>query len=413
MDLLQGFIIGYVKTRNKMKFFRILISDLFFISNLFLKYLYLCTKFINQKKLYKMSNSNQTNIFDQIEAMGHEQVMFFNDNETGLKGIIGIHNTTLGPALGGTRVWRYENEQSAINDVLRLSRGMTFKSSIIGINLGGGKAVIIDNPKAKKDEPFWRRYGKFVENLGGKYITAEDVGTSTQFMEYISMETKHVMGKPFYLGGSGDPSPVTAYGVYLGIKASQKKLTGNDSLEGKKIMVQGAGHVGQFLIELLAKENAEILVADIKEENLKQVTSKFKASVIGVNDVYDADMDIYAPCALGSTLNDNTIDKLKCSIIAGAANNQLQDELIHGRKLKEKGILYAPDFLINAGGVVNCYTEIDGYNKDRTYSITENIYQQTIDIFNTADNSEKGTQEVALEIAMNRINSIGKIRQTR
>jgi len=181
-----------------------------------------------------MSTENQSNIFDQIEAMGHEQVMFFNDNETGLKGIIGIHNTTLGPALGGTRVWKYDNEQAAINDVLRLSRGMTFKSSIIGINLGGGKAVIIDNPKAKKDEPFWRRYGKFVENLGGKYITAEDVGTSTQFMEYISMETKHVMGKPFYLGGGGDPSPVTAYGVYLGMKASQKKLTGNDSLEGKK-----------------------------------------------------------------------------------------------------------------------------------------------------------------------------------
>ena len=360
-----------------------------------------------------MSNSNQTNIFDQIEEMGHEQVMFFNDNETGLKGIIGIHNTTLGPALGGTRVWRYENEQSAINDVLRLSRGMTFKSSIIGINLGGGKAVIIDNPKAKKDEPFWRRYGKFVENLGGKYLTAEDVGTSTQFMEYISMETSHVMGKPFYLGGSGDPSPVTAYGVYLGIKASQKKLTGSDSLEGKKIMVQGVGHVGQYLIELLAKENAEILIADINEANLKNVTSKFKATVIGVNDVYVTDMDIYAPCALGATVNDTTIEKLKCSIIAGAANNQLQDEFIHGRRLKEKGILYAPDFLINAGGVVNCYTEIDGYNKERTYSITENIYKQTIDIFNTAENSEKGTQEVALEIAMERINSIGKIRQTR
>lgn len=360
-----------------------------------------------------MNNTNQTNIFDQIEAMGHEQVMFFNDNETGLKGIIGIHNTTLGPALGGTRVWKYDNEQAAISDVLRLSRGMTFKSSIIGINLGGGKAVIIDNPKAKKDEPFWRRYGKFVENLGGKYITAEDVGTSTQFMEYISMETKHVMGKPFYLGGSGDPSPVTAYGVYLGMKASQKKLTGNDSLAGKKILVQGVGHVGQYLIEHLNKENANIMIADINEDNLKSVTSRYKAEIIGVNDVYDADMDIYSPCALGATLNDDTIDKLKCSIVAGAANNQLQDELIHGRKIKEKGILYAPDFLINAGGVVNCYTEIDGYNKERTFSITDNIYQQTIDIFSAADNSEKGTQEVALEIAMARINSIGKIRQVR
>ncbi|MGB0885057.1 MAG: Glu/Leu/Phe/Val family dehydrogenase [Chitinophagales bacterium] len=360
-----------------------------------------------------MDNNKQTNVFDQIESMGHEQLMFFNDNETGLKGIIGIHNTTLGPALGGTRIWKYENEQAAINDVLRLSRGMTFKSSIIGINLGGGKAIIIDNPKAKKNEPFWRRYGKFVENLGGKYITAEDVGTNTQFMEYISMETKHVMGKPFYMGGSGDPSPVTAYGVYLGMKASQKKLTGNDSLTGKKIMVQGVGHVGQYLIELLAKENAEILIADINEDNLKSVTSNYKAEVIDVNNVYNTEMDIYAPCALGATVNDSTIDNLKCSIIAGAANNQLQDELIHGRKLKEKGILYAPDFLINAGGVVNCYTEIDGYSKEKTYGITDNIYQQTIDIFNAADNSEKGTQEVALEIAMERINSIGKIRQVR
>lgn len=357
------------------------------------------------------NNQTKTNVFDQIEAMGHEQVMFFNDNETGLKGIIGIHNTTLGPALGGTRVWRYENEQEALTDVLRLSRGMTFKSSIIGINLGGGKAIIIDNPKAKKNEPFWRRYGKFVENLGGKYITAEDVGTSTQFMEYIAMETQHVMGKPFYMGGSGDPSPVTAYGVYLGIKASQKQRSGSDSLEGKKILVQGVGHVGQFLTEHLAKEGAKIMIADINENNIKSVTAKHKVDVIDVNDVYDADMDIYAPCALGATINDNTIDKLKCNIVAGAANNQLLDEKIHGRKLKEKGIIYAPDFLINAGGVVNCYTEIDGYNKEKSFSLTNNIYQQTLDVFSAANQSSKGTQEVALEIAMERINQIGKIKQ--
>lgn len=360
-----------------------------------------------------MNNSNPTNVFDQIEALGHEQVMFFNDNETGLKGIIAIHNTTLGPALGGTRIWKYENEQAAINDVLRLSRGMTFKSSIIGINLGGGKAIIIDNPNAKKDEPFWRRYGKFVENLGGKYITAEDVGTNTQFMEYISMETKHVMGKPFYLGGSGDPSPVTAYGVYLGMKASQKKLTGNDSLAGKKILVQGVGHVGQYLIEHLNKENANILIADINENNIKTVTANYKVEVIDPSKVYETAMDIYSPCALGATINDQTVDALKCSIVAGAANNQLLDEKIHGRKLKERGVLYAPDFLINAGGVVNCYTEIDGYSKERTYGITENIYNQTLAIFDAAQQSEKGTQEVALEIALNRIQSIGKIRQIR
>ena len=345
--------------------------------------------------------------------MGHEQVMFFNDESTGLKGIIGIHNTTLGPALGGTRLWRYENEQDAITDVLRLSRGMTFKSAISGINLGGGKAVIIDSDKATKGEAFWRRYGKFVDNLGGKYITAEDVGTNTQFMEYVSCETKHVAGVPEYLGGSGDPSPVTAYGVYLGMKAGQKALTGNDSLSGKKIAVQGVGHVGQYLINHLAKENADIYIADINEANIKLVTSKHKVTVVEPNDIYGIEMDIYAPCALGATINDTTLDILKCSIIAGAANNQLADEQKHGNALVKKGIIYAPDFLINAGGVINCFAEVEGYNEARAFGATEKIYTQTLSILERSASEQKSAHEVALEIAMDRINSIGKIRQTR
>ena len=311
------------------------------------------------------------NVFEKMENMEHEQLMFFNDNKTGLKGIIGIHNSLLGPALGGTRLWHYANEQEAINDVLRLSRGMSFKSSISGIHLGGGKAVIIDNPKAKKDEAYWRSYGKFVDNLGGKYITAEDVGTNTQFIEYISLETKHVAGKPDYLGGGGDPSPVTAYGVYLGMKAAQKQLSGSDSLKGKKIMVQGVGHVGQFLIDHLAKEEAIISIADINEANIQMVSAKYKVAVVSVDDVYTNDMDIYAPCALGATLNDNTIDLLKCSVVAGAANNQLAEEQKHGDLLRDKGIVYAPDFLINAGGVINCYIETVGYNRPRAMAATE------------------------------------------
>ncbi|MCB9257090.1 MAG: Glu/Leu/Phe/Val dehydrogenase [Chitinophagales bacterium] len=353
------------------------------------------------------------NVFEKMEEMEHEQIMFFNDNETGLKGIIAIHNSTLGPALGGTRLWKYASEEDAIKDVLRLSRGMSFKSSISGIHLGGGKAVIIDNPKAKKDEAFWRRYGKFVDNLGGKYITAEDVGTNTQFIEYISLETKHVAGKPDYLGGGGDPSPVTAYGVYLGMKAAQKQRSGNDSLQGKKIAVQGVGHVGQYLIDHLAKEGAKITICDINENNIKQVSAKHRVEVVSPEDIYGVDMDIYAPCALGASVNDTTIPHLKCGIIAGAANNQLAEEKKHGDLVKAKGIIYAPDFLINAGGVINCYIETVGYNRDRAYAATDKIYEQTLAVLQEASTSEKNSQEVALEIAMKRIEDIGKTRRTR
>lgn len=357
-------------------------------------------------------NQNQPNsIFDALNKMGHEQIMCFNDEATGLKGIIGIHNTTLGPALGGTRVWKYNSEQEAIKDVLRLSRGMTFKSAISGINLGGGKAVIIDHDGAKKDEAFWRRYGKFVDNLGGKYITAEDVGTNTQFMEWVSMETKYVAGKPDYLGGGGDPSPVTAYGVYLGMKAGQKKLSGSDSLTNLKIAVQGVGSVGQHLIDYLVKEGAIIYISDINQSNIQKVLDKNKVHVVDVNDIYEIDVDIYAPCALGATLNDDTLPKLKCSLIAGAANNQLQDEKKHGDWLAKKGIVYTPDFLINAGGVINCYAEVHGYNKARAFGSTEAIYSQTLKVLDKAINEERNVQEVAIEIAMQRINSIGKINQ--
>jgi len=280
-------------------------------------------------------NVREGSIYGQITSLGHEQLVFCYDEPTGLKALIGIHNTVLGPALGGTRMWNYASEEEAITDVLRLSRGMTFKAAISGLNLGGGKAVIIGDPKLKS-EAFLRRFGRFVESLGGRYITAEDVNMKTSDMEYIAMETKHVTGLPDVKGGGGDPSPVTAYGTYLGMKAAAKKAYGSDSLNGKKVAVQGIGQVGKYLVNYLIKENAEVYITDIYEDKLKEVAKESGATVVDSKLIYDIDMDIYAPCALGATINDDTINRLKCKVIAGAANNQLRDEEKHGKQLLGK-----------------------------------------------------------------------------
>lgn len=351
-----------------------------------------------------------SSIFGQISEYNHEKVVFCHDHDTGLKAIIGIHNTVLGPALGGTRMWTYASDAEALNDVLRLSRGMTYKAAISGLNLGGGKAVIIGDAKKDKSEALMRRYGRFVKNLNGAYITAEDVGTTTKDMEYIKMETDHVAGLPESMGGSGDPSPVTAYGTYMGMKAAAKKAYGSDSLEGKKISVQGVGHVGGYLVELLAKENAEIFITDIYEDRLREISNKYGAKVVGMDEIYDLDVDIYSPCALGATVNDNTISRLKCQIIAGSANNQLRDEEVHGPALIEKGIIYAPDFLINAGGLINVYSELIGYNRESAYAQTERIYGYTLDIFDLAEKEGIHNQLAAMKMAEKRINSISKIK---
>jgi leucine dehydrogenase len=351
-------------------------------------------------------------VFGQISEHNHEKVVFCHDQETGLKAIIGIHNTVLGPALGGTRMWSYASEAEALDDVLRLSRGMTYKAAISGLNLGGGKAVIIGDAKKDKSEALLRRFGRFVKNLNGAYITAEDVGMTTKDMEYIRMETEHVSGLPESMGGSGDPSPVTAYGTYMGMKAAAKKAFGSDSLEGKKISVQGVGHVGGYLVELLAKENAQIFITDIYEDRLREVSNKYNAKIVSMDEIYDLDVDIYSPCALGGTVNDNTLDRLKCQVIAGCANNQLRDERIHGPALIEKGIVYAPDFLINAGGLINVYSELQGYNRESAYAQTERIYGYTLDIFELAEKEGIYTQLAATKMAEKRINSIGKVRST-
>lgn len=301
----------------------------------------------------------QEGIFSQIEGYEHEQVAFFNDKASGLRSIVAIHNTILGPSLGGTRFWNYNNEAEAVRDVLRLSRGMTFKAAAAGLNLGGGKAIIIGNSRTDKSEALFRRYGKFVNSLGGKYITAEDVGTNTQDMEWIALETKHVTGIPESMGGSGDPSPFTAYGTFLGIKASAKQMFGNDDLSGRKVAVQGIGHVGEVLVKHLIEAGAKVTVTDIHKDRIQHMVKTYGVSAVESDEIYDVDMDIYSPCALGATLNTENINRLKCHIVAGAANNQLADEKLHGNMLIEKGILYAPDFVINAGGLINVSCELE------------------------------------------------------
>lgn len=342
-------------------------------------------------------------VFGQVSFDNHEQIVFCHDKDTGLKAIIGIHNTVLGPALGGTRMWKYNNEWEALNDVLRLSRGMTFKSAVAGLNLGGGKAVIIGDAKTEKTPELMRKFGEFVHSLSGKYITAEDVGMKTEDMDTVREVTPHVTGISESLGGSGNPSPVTAFGVYMGMKAAAKFQYGTDKLEGKKVLVQGVGHVGETLVDYLVKEGAVVTIADINEERLNEMRAKFGVSIFSGDDLYSSDVDIYAPCALGATLNDETIHKIKATVIAGGANNQLADENKHGLILKERGILYAPDFLINAGGIINVYAEIEKYDKAEAMRRTENIYNTALEIFTYASAHGITTHQAALKVAQNRI----------
>lgn len=342
---------------------------------------------------------------------GHEQVVHFYDQLTGLKAIVAIHNTWLGPALGGTRMWAYNNEQEALTDVLRLSRGMTYKAAITGLNLGGGKAVIIGDSRTLKNEALMRRFGKFVNGLAGRYITAEDVGVNTRDMEYIARETEFVTGLPEFLGGGGDPSPVTAYGVYLGMKSSAKEVYGSDSLNGKKILVQGTGKVGQHLVDHLIKEGASVYINDINQENLAIVTKTHPSvQVVESEGMFDIDIDIYAPCALGATINTESLERLRCAIVAGAANNQLADEMTHGNMCREKGILWAPDFLINAGGLINVSVELEGYNRERAMSATENIYQAAQNVFKMAKELNITTIDAAKQVAEKRMEEIGRIK---
>lgn len=349
-------------------------------------------------------------VYGQIASMGHEQLVICYDEPTGLKAIIGIHNTVLGPALGGSRLWNYQSEEAAIKDVLRLSRGMTFKAAISGLNLGGGKAVLIGDP-SMKTEAYLRRFGRFVESLGGRYITAEDVNMHTRDMAYISMETRHVTGLPDVKGGNGDPSPITAFGTYQGMKAAAKKAFGTDSLLGKKIAVQGIGHVGRGLVEYVTKEGAKVYITDIFEDRLQKVAKETGATAVDPTNIYDLDMDIFAPCALGAVLNDHSLSRLKCAAVAGAANNQLEDDERHGRMLMDKGIIYAPDFLINAGGVMHVYAEyMGGYQKGWSKHQAERIYDTCLAVLERSAVGNIPSQQVAMQMATDRIAAMGKVK---
>jgi leucine dehydrogenase len=353
--------------------------------------------------------STDFDLFNDLNSMEHEQIVFCSKPEVGLKAIIAIHNTTLGPALGGTRMWNYSTERDAIRDVLRLSRGMTYKAAISGLNLGGGKAVIIGDAQTDKSEPLFRAFGRFVDGLGGRYITAEDVGMTEQDMEWIFSETKYVTGIPKEMGGSGNPSPVTAYGVYMGMKASAYRAYGSDSLSGKRIGIQGAGSVASHLARYISKEGAELFITDIFREKAEKVARHTGAKVVPPDDIYTLDLDIFSPCALGGVVNDDTISYLKCDIIAGGANNILDIEDKHGEMLIKKGILYAPDYVINAGGIINVASELEGYNEKLSMEKASRIYDTVLSIFDYAEEHNITTISASNILAENRIRAIADV----
>jgi leucine dehydrogenase len=337
-----------------------------------------------------------------MASLGHEQLLLSHDPSCGYYGIIAIHDTTLGPALGGTRFWQYESTDEAITDALRLARGMTYKSAVAGINLGGGKSVIIGDNKRSDREALFRAHGRFIQTLGGRYITAEDIGTSPADMEYIKLETDHVAG---LLGLSGDPSPVTGYGVYVGMKAAARVCWGNDSLNGKTVAVQGAGKVAHYLMQHLHTENAKIVVTDIDAEKVKRAVQEFSAEAVAPSAIYDQAADIYAPCALGATVNDETLPRLKVQVIAGGANNQLAEDR-HGDELERRGILYAPDYVINGGGVINVYGELHRWPVERAKKKAGEIYDTLLRIFDIATRERIPTYRAADRLAEQRVAAV-------
>jgi leucine dehydrogenase len=353
------------------------------------------------------------NVFEEMMAKEHEQVTYWSDRASGLKAIIAIHNTVLGPALGGCRMWAYENEAEALNDALRLSRGMTYKSAAAGLNLGGGKAVIIGDAKSMKSESLFRSFGRFVQSLGGRYITAEDVGTSVSDMEWVRMETDFVTGFARALGGSGDPSPVTAFGVYHGMRAAMMKAFGSDTMQGRCIALQGVGQVGFYLIGHLLSSGAKVIAADIDEEKIKRAANQYEPiTFVPTNEIYDVDCDVFAPCALGGTVNQKTIPRLRCKIVAGCANNVLENEDVDGPMLDERNILYIPDYIISAGGLINVSIELEGYNRKHAIGKAAGIFDIVNKLLSIAQAENISTLKAANALAERRIVSIASLKRT-
>lgn len=346
-------------------------------------------------------------IFKALGEYEHEQIVFCHEPTAGYKGIIAIHNTTLGPALGGTRFWNYATDEEAIVDALRLARGMTYKAAVAGLNLGGGKSVIIGDNRTTRRELLFRAHGRFVESLGGRYITAEDVGTSVEDMSYVEMETDYVTG---LAGGLGDPSPVTAWGVFRGIQAGAQQKLGSADLKGVTVAVQGLGHVGHYLCGYLDEVGAKLIVTDIDQQRVKRAVDDFGAKAVEPDAIYGVDAEIFAPCALGAVVNDATLPQFKFQVIAGAANNQLKEER-HGDVLTEKGILYAPDYVINAGGLINVYGELNGWDAERAKRKAGEIYQTLADLFEIAEEQGLPTYEAADRLAERRIQQVGLLQR--
>jgi leucine dehydrogenase len=342
-------------------------------------------------------------IFASMQTFGHEQLLLSHDPSCGYFGIIAIHDTTLGPALGGTRFWQYDSTDEAVTDALRLARGMTYKAAVAGINLGGGKSVIVGDNRRTDREALFRAHGRFVETLNGRYITAEDIGTSPADMEHIKLETDHVAG---LLGLSGDPSPVTAYGVYVGMKAAAKMRWGSDRLSGRTVAVQGVGNVASHLCRSLHAEGVKLIVADIDPERVRRIVQETGARAVAAEAIYDEAADIYAPCALGATINDETLGRLKVEVIAGAANNQLAENR-HGDAVEAKGILYAPDYVINGGGVINVYGELHRWPAERSRKKAGEIYETLLRIFAIAREQRIPTSQAADRLAEQRIAAVG------
>ncbi|RKD25600.1 leucine dehydrogenase [Ammoniphilus oxalaticus] len=350
-------------------------------------------------------------IFEQLEKCDYEQLIFCQDKNSGLKAIIAIHDTTLGPALGGTRMWTYENEQQAIIDAIRLSRAMTYKAAASGLNLGGGKAVIIGDPNKDKSEELFRAFGRYIQGLNGRYITAEDVGTNEADMDLIHQETAFVTGVSPAFGSGGNPSPVTAYGVYRGMKAAALEAFGSDSLQGKTIAVQGVGNVAYHLCGYLHEEGANLIVTDINPAHVERAVEKYGAQAVGIDEIYSVNCDIFSPCALGGVINDETIPQLKAKVIAGSANNQLQENR-HGDKIAELGLVYAPDYVINAGGLINVADELLGYNRERAMKKVETIYDTIHRVFKIAKRDQIPSYLAADRLAEERIASVKRSRNT-
>ena len=348
-------------------------------------------------------------IFEQLDTLGHEQVVFCHNKDAGLKAIIAIHNTVLGPALGGTRMWPYKSEAEALNDVLRLSRGMTYKNAVAGLDIGGGKAVIIGDPSTDKSEALFRAFGQFVQSLGGRYITAEDVGIDVNDMELVYRETEFVTGVHQVHGGSGDPSPFTAYGALQGLMATLNRKFGDEEVGKYSYAVQGLGHVGMEYVKLLKERGAKIFVTDINKTLVDKAVSEYGAEAVGTDEIYDVNADVYSPCALGGTVNEQTLPRFKFKVVCGPANNQLASNAI-GDELENRGILYAPDYAVNAGGVMNVALEITGYNRERAMRMMRTIYHNLARIYEIAERDGIPTYRAADRMAEERITAMGKLK---